>query len=196
AVPPLAARLSGNLLCLRRAAPAGERDCGLQWLSLRSGDRPQCGRRAPPGGSRGPGAADRNGPLRGIVTPMTVPVLCARDAERLLAGEPPVTADALIYLGWPRWIDFLRAEYLEGFIAEGGAKVKLVVGSPGSGKSHQLALAAATARTGGYLVAQVDARLAERVFPLDRLYGEVMRSVDLKEIVARLCGTIVSDAGY
>src|SRR5205823_2554062 len=61
---------------------------------------------------------------------------------------------------------------------------------------HQLALAAATARTGGYLVAQVDARLAERVFPLDRLYGEVMRSVDLKEIVARLCGTIVSDAGY
>src|SRR5207302_10505 len=97
---------------------------------------------------------------------------------------------------WSRWVEFLRGEYLEGFIAEGGAKVKLLVGSPGSGKSHQLALAAAAARESGYLVAQMNARLAERVFPLDRLYGELMRSIDLKEVVQRLCGIIVREVGY
>lgn len=124
------------------------------------------------------------------------PPVSPQDARLLASGQPPESPGLLRHLAWPTWNDFLCAEYLEGYVADGGAKVKLLIGSPGSGKSHQLDLAALTAGEAGYLAVRVDARAVERAFPLVRLYGEIARGVDLRELVARLCAPVVRDLGY
>ncbi len=124
------------------------------------------------------------------------PDIVADDAVRLLRGEPPASPALLRYLSWPRWVEFLRREYLEGYLAGGGAKVKLLVGTVGSGKSHQLALALDEAREAGYLTARADARAVERAFPLDRLYTAILRDIDLGNLVQRLCAPLIGELGY
>jgi hypothetical protein len=127
---------------------------------------------------------------------MEPPPVSAEDARHLFAGQPPRSPELLEYLGLDRWTEFLRAEYLDGYLADGGTKVKLLLGTAGSGKSHQLALAAKAARDAGYLTAEIDARGDGRLFPMDRFFAAIVRSIDLSALIQRLCDPIVQSVGY
>src|SRR4051812_27731240 len=98
---------------------------------------------------------------------MTAPLLTEADLKALSAGRAPVSVPLLRYLEVPSpgWSEFLRREYLADFIAQGGTKLKLLIGTPGTGKSHLLRLVAGLAREEGYLVAQMDA-FGTRLFPI------------------------------
>jgi len=115
---------------------------------------------------------------------MTAPLLTEADLTALGEGRPPEAVSLLRFLEVPSpgWSEFLRREYLADFIAQGGTKVKLLIGTTGTGKSHLLRLAAGLAREEGYLVAELDA-FGTRLFPIDRLYGAVLRSVGLETLV-------------
>ncbi len=96
----------------------------------------------------------------------------------------------------PGWSEFLRREYLADFIAHGGTKLKLLVGTQGTSKGHLLALAAALARDEEYLTAELDA-YGTRLFPLDRLYGRhVTRAVGLEKLLDAYARRQVADLGF
>jgi hypothetical protein len=128
---------------------------------------------------------------------MNAPPATERDLAALAEGRPPASPALLRYLEVPSpgWSEFLRREYLAGFIAEGGTKLKLLVGTPGTGKSHLLALAAALARDEQYVVAELDA-FGTRLFPIDRLYGAIAKSVGLGTLVEAYTRRLVTELGY
>lgn len=88
---------------------------------------------------------------------------------------------------------FLNTQYLDAFLAEGGAKLKLVLGPEGSGKTHFLHSLATGARRRGYLVAAVDAA-GDPLWGFDNLYRAAVGSIDLSELgrtfAARLCASL------
>jgi hypothetical protein len=127
---------------------------------------------------------------------MTPPLVTEADLAALSEGRAPVSLPLLRYLEVPApgWTEFLRREYLADFIAEGGTKVKLLIGTAGTGKSHLLRLAAGLAREEGYLVAALDA-FGTRLFPIDRLYGAVLRAVGLETLVDAYAFRAVEELG-
>jgi bacteriophage exclusion system BrxC/D-like protein len=128
---------------------------------------------------------------------VTPPEATEADLQALREGRPPRSPALLRYLEAPfeGWSEFLRREYLGDFIANGGAKLKLLVGTPGTGKSHLLALAAALAREEGYLVAELKA-VGVRLFPIDRLYGAIVKAIGLAELVEAYTRTVILDLGF
>jgi hypothetical protein len=93
---------------------------------------------------------------------------------------------------------FLDEHYLApgaGFVAEGGGKVKVVVGSTGSGKTHFLRAAARQARRRGFLTVEVDAT-ATPLAGFDHLYRAVAANLDLAALGRRLLAATLRRAGY
>jgi hypothetical protein len=76
---------------------------------------------------------------------------------------------------WTRW-------YLDGFVDEGQGKVKLVVGRPGSGKTHFLRHLAGRAGAMGYQTASVDAA-EEKLASIDELYRAISRQMPWEALV-------------
>lgn len=120
------------------------------------------------------------------------------DLRALRQGRPPASLALLRYLEAPQpgWSEFLCREYLQDFISQGGTKVKLLVGTPGSGKSHLLALAAGLAREERYLVAELSASIATRIFPIDRFYGAVMKSIGPWKLAEAYAQQALEELGY
>jgi pantothenate kinase-related protein Tda10 len=75
-----------------------------------------------------------------------------KEIELLKRGEPPINSDILkiITIGRELWLDFFKEYYLNNFIYQGGSKVKVVVGSEGTGKTHLLRCIEQEARDQGY----------------------------------------------
>ena len=112
------------------------------------------------------------------------------------AGEPPLPGAA--HIDPADQMAFLRRHHLsagEGFVREGGAKVKLVIGATGAGKTHFLAAVLAAARAEGFLTAHVDAG----VRPLggfDLLYQALASDIDFADLARRFAGCVLVDLGY
>jgi hypothetical protein len=83
------------------------------------------------------------------------------------------------------YVEFLSKEYLQSYVAAGGASVRLVV--PGSdevaGRWHSRL--AAVAAADGFAYVGVDAATT-RVHLIDQVYAEVARRVDLDDLARRL----------
>jgi len=128
---------------------------------------------------------------------MTRPEATEADRAALAEGRPPRSLELLRYLEAPAggWSEFLRREYLTDFVAHGGAKLKLLVGTQGTGKSHLLALAAGAARAEGYLVAELNA-FGHRLFPVDRFFGAVVRAVGLETLQNAFARRVVDSLGF
>ena len=62
------------------------------------------------------------------------------DRDLLRMGQPPQNLQLLDWLTVAQdiWEDFAIKEYLDQYIADGGSQVKVVIGKPGSGKTHLL----------------------------------------------------------
>lgn len=112
------------------------------------------------------------------------------------AGDPPVPVAA--HIDPAQQIAFLRRHYLSaegGFVREGGAKIKLVIGATGAGKTHFLADVAEAARREGFLVASIDAR-AVPLGGFDLLYQAVAAGLDFAGLARRFVGQVLADSGY
>ncbi|MBI2910593.1 MAG: DUF2791 family P-loop domain-containing protein [Chloroflexi bacterium] len=92
------------------------------------------------------------------------------------------------------WLDFLTAHYLDGYIAQGGSKVKFLIG-PGSGKTEMLQELVRRARQKGYEAVYIDLRNA-RLQQFQTLYGLTAAEVHLDEIVGDLGADLIRRLGY
>lgn len=110
------------------------------------------------------------------------------DIEALLSGQPPVQANLLVEMtqGRDRWLDYLRDHYLVNYIADGGSKVKVLVGGAGTGKSHLLRCVLQDAQTLNYQTVLLSAQ-EYRLNDLPGLYRAIVKQLDTEKLVAGLC---------
>ena len=91
------------------------------------------------------------------------------------------------------WLSFVRTEYLESYIADGGAAIKVVIDLGGS----DLDLAetvAAHAADAGYLTAVVDATVS-RVHMIDQVFFAVAEQIPWRETVDRVVTRLATADG-
>jgi hypothetical protein len=93
------------------------------------------------------------------------------------------------------WLRLLETEYLDGFIAQGGAAVKLVVAPDVNAVSETLAHVAGRAVEKEYLVAWVDSSQV-KVQMVDQLFHSVARQVDWVEAMERWLRERFMENGY
>jgi hypothetical protein len=119
------------------------------------------------------------------------------DIEELLSGYPPVSADLLMgmTLGRDRWLDRMRDHYLANYIADGGSKVKVLVGGAGTGKTHLLCSVLQDAQTLGYQTVYLNAT-EYRLNDLPGLYRAIVKQLDMAQLVSGLCHQVAKKLGY
>ncbi|NJR39001.1 MAG: DUF2791 family P-loop domain-containing protein [Leptolyngbyaceae cyanobacterium CSU_1_4] len=119
------------------------------------------------------------------------------DIEALLSGEPPPHPDLLMEmtLGRDRWLNRLRDHYLANYIADGGSKVKVLVGGEGTGKTHLLQCALQDAQALGYQTVYLTA-LEYRLNDLPGLYRAIVKQLDTEKLVSGLCHQVAKKLGY
>jgi len=119
--------------------------------------------------------------------------------DLLKKGEPPENPQVLkaMTIGQELWLDFFNEYHLYNFIYQGGSKVKVVVGSAGSGKTHLLRNIEQDAREQGY--ATVFFSLRDQQFKLNdlpMLYKIIVSHIDKEELIRGLCRKTASVLGY
>jgi len=123
----------------------------------------------------------------------------ARNLELLRMGQPPEDAQWLtaMTVGREWWLDRFRDHYLGNYIRNGGSKVKVLVGSEGSGKTHLLRCAAEDAKELGYTVVFLDLRrLPWKLSNIVELYKAVAACLDREGLVRGLCLRVADHLGY
>lgn len=121
------------------------------------------------------------------------------DLQSLRQGIPPTNGELLsaMTLGREHWLDRFKNHYLENYIAQGGSKVKVLVGKEGSGKTHLLRCVENDARSLGYEVVFISARdIFHRLNDLPNLYRTVAQKIDLEMLVRGLCQRVAANLGY
>jgi hypothetical protein len=119
--------------------------------------------------------------------------------EALKRGIPLDSATFLDYVTIGRyiWLDFVIKRYLEDYILHGGSKIKLLVGSEGTGKTHQIYCLGQAARIRGYLVVHLNAPSIPKIQYLHHLYSEILQALPVEDIVRKYCTTqILKPLGY
>ncbi len=119
------------------------------------------------------------------------------DIEALLSGQPPVHSDLLLEMtqGRDRWLDYLRDHYLANYIADGGSKVKVLVGGPGTGKTHLIRCALQDAKALNYQIVDLSAH-EYRLNDLPGLYRAIVKQVNKENLVTGLCHQVAKKLGY
>ncbi len=112
-------------------------------------------------------------------------------------GRVPVDRDILrsITVGLDKVSTFIKNEYFDTYIANGGSKIKFVTGKKGSGKSHLLKLMAFDAAESGFLTVELDSRNL-LLSDLTNLYLAIFKALDLDDLVRRSSTRMVNSMGY
>ena len=121
------------------------------------------------------------------------------DLALLRQGQPPTDDVWLEEMTAARevWLDRFRQHYLENYIHTGGSKVKLLVGSEGSGKTHLLRCVQADARVLGYVSVFLSLRdSAWKLSDIVSLYKAVAARIDHEELLSGLCRLVADKLGY
>ncbi|MDR1559196.1 MAG: ATP-binding protein, partial [Clostridiales bacterium] len=119
------------------------------------------------------------------------------DLERLIQGQPPEDDGILTELsvGIEYITDFWREHYLDNFIRLGGAKIKFVTGSAGSGKTHCLRLFLSRARERGFKTVYISAKDVW-LNDFKEVYAAILKAVDLPGALNNCARLIVENMGY
>lgn len=123
----------------------------------------------------------------------------SRDLALLRKGQPPSDESWLedMTVGREAWLDLVREHYLGNYIREGGSKVKVLVGTEGSGKTHLLYCVGADARKLDYLTVWLSARdLSWKLSDVVSLYKAVAAQVDREELLRGICRRVAEKLGY
>jgi len=110
------------------------------------------------------------------------------DLRFLSKGQPPQSDELLqqMTLGRKIWLDYIHDRYLKNYIAQGGSKVKLLVGGQGTGKTHLLRVVLADGKKLGYQTVYLSARQCS-LHDLVGLYQEIAKQVVNEDLVRGLC---------
>lgn len=121
------------------------------------------------------------------------------ELENLRSGKPPLDRALLaeMTLGEEHWLDRFKEHYLYNYLAQGGSKVKVLVGRAGSGKTHLLRCVEQDARDLGYEVVYLSApEMGKRLNDLPNLYRVMVEKIDKEKIIKGLCCRVARDLGY
>ena len=125
--------------------------------------------------------------------------LAVEDLINLRQGTAPADLDLVraMTLGQAAWLDRFIPYYLDRFIPDGGSKVKVLVGSEGSGKSHLLRYIQAQALQKDYTVVFLSARTAgAKLNDVPNLYRLITQSLDTGRLVTGLACKVAEELGY
>lgn len=98
-------------------------------------------------------------------------------------------------IGTDEYARFLAAEYLDSYVADGGAAVKFVVASEDDDASSFSAALRERAAAGGYHTARVDAA-ETRVHMIDQVFFELARQVDWDSLAVRAARAALAAAAH
>lgn len=93
------------------------------------------------------------------------------------------------------YVDFLAAEYLTGYVADGGAAVKFVVPTNDDDAEAFDAALATESTAKGYLSVRVDA-VTTRIHLIDQVFFDIARQVDWRSLSRCAVRDAVTSAGY
>lgn len=120
------------------------------------------------------------------------------DSIRALAeGRVPETEELLnrLTVGVTPLVDFLTEQYLDGFISQGGSKIKFITGRKGSGKTHLSSLLLARARERGFITVRFS---ATKVWMHDfrEIYLEILRRSGVETILKNCADGVIREMNY
>ncbi|MBW4663919.1 MAG: ATP-binding protein [Chroococcus sp. CMT-3BRIN-NPC107] len=122
------------------------------------------------------------------------------DIEAIRSGQPPLNPQFLtaMTLGSELWLERFQEYYLANYIASGGSKIKVLVGSAGSGKTHLIHCIRQNAKTLNYETVYLSARDYDdyRLNNLPGLYRAIVQQIDKEKIVRGLCCSVAKQLGY
>ena len=126
-------------------------------------------------------------------------MMTGEDLQSLRAGQPPQNTSILadMTLGREIWLDRFQEHYLFNYIFHGGSKVKVLVGSEGTGKTHLLRCLANDARALGYMTVSFSGReLGRRLNDLPSFYRTIAERLDPERVQSGLCRRVAGLLGY
>ena len=117
--------------------------------------------------------------------------------ERLLAGQAPVNGDLLndITVGLDSLTEFLKTQYLQTYIPQGGSKIKFVTGRPGCGKTHFSQVMLGEAEAEGFLTVSFSAKEVS-LHDFREIYLEILRQCGIEQVLGRCAEQIIRELGY
>lgn len=121
------------------------------------------------------------------------------DIIRLRNGQPPENLDLIrdMTIGTEVWLDRFMQYYLDMFITDGGSKVKVLIGSEGSGKSHMLRFIQYKAGQKGYATLYMSARsTGQKLNDIPNLYRHIAAAIDMEKIIRGLSIKVAESLGY
>lgn len=114
--------------------------------------------------------------------------------EQGLAPGPGALLDA-IDTGLDSLVDFMRDQYLSGYIPRGGSKIKFVTGRPGSGKTHFAQRMLEQAAALGYRTVFFSAKEVW-LHDFREIYLQILHQCDIEEVLKGCADQIARGMGY
>ncbi len=93
------------------------------------------------------------------------------------------------------WLEFMRAQYLDSFIKQGGSSIKFAVPIQESLRAAIDAGIAEMAEDAGYLVTRVSADVT-RIHMIDQLFFRIAEQIPWRELSERVNLKLASSRGY
>jgi hypothetical protein len=123
--------------------------------------------------------------------------LTERDLSFLGQGQPPENDEflSLMTIGREVWLDFFKKYQLDYFIANGGSKVKVLVGSEGTGKTHLIRSVLYDAQQVNYTTVYLSA-YEYKLNSLVEFYQEVVEQIDLEKLIRDICCVVAETFGF
>jgi len=125
--------------------------------------------------------------------------LVVEDIISLRNGQAPTNLELVrdMTLGTEVWLDRFLPYYLDSYLPQGGSKVKLLVGSEGSGKTHLLRYVQSAALDRGYATLFLSARTAgPKLSDVPNLYRLIASTLDVEKLVTGLSRKVADSLGY
>jgi hypothetical protein len=93
------------------------------------------------------------------------------------------------------WLEFVKGEYLDAFIRDGGSSIKFAVALDDSAKAAVTEGIARSAETAGYIVARVSAE-DTKIHMMDHLFFRVAEQMPWQDLTQRAVNRLVAEHGY
>ncbi|NLM77490.1 MAG: DUF2791 family P-loop domain-containing protein [Ruminococcaceae bacterium] len=125
--------------------------------------------------------------------------LVVEDLINLRNGAAPINLNLVcdMTLGTDIWLDRFIPYYLDRFIPAGGSKVKVLLGSEGSGKSHLLRYIQMSAQARHYTAVYLSAHTAgPKLCDIPNLYRLIASTIDMDALITELSRKVAESLGY
>lgn len=120
-------------------------------------------------------------------------IICLRNGQA--PGHLELIHD--MTLGTDVWLSRFETHYLDRFIPGGGSKVKVLIGSEGSGKSHLLRYIQYLSLQKNYTALYLSARtVGSKLCDVPSLYRLIAASMDLDHVLTGLACKVGAELGY